>query len=669
MSILKSGRIASNAVVADEIDLINKYAKTALTPEEVYVFPILLCDNEVDRDLDRFPDETLVQLSALFIGKTGISNHEWNSGKQKARIYRTEVVSDPEKTTSIGTPYVYLKAYAYMLRTESNAEMIAEIEGGIKKEISVGCSVERNVCSICGNDYYSGDCPHRKGQTYDGKLCFVELAGAKDAYEFSFVAVPTQKNAGVMKHFKGDYQPKTLKGWGENLGGLRVLGRDSNLNYDVELDVMRSGLIEGSWEYLNVKEYATTFCGTPILCAYPYGKLGDGHNMEEKVDPATGKKYYSFLSPTAERIVGMISEKAEDIRVEERNGEKWIIAKGKLWRFYNKELVDSLAEQGRYRVSAETDVQEVRANAEKEIFEVWRGLGVTMLGDHVRPAIPGAHLHALAAMEPEFENLKIRAASAKSNKPQQETTPRKEDKTFMTIEEIQAKFNGYTVKGISEDGVKAALLSADGAPFIYAFKEGEAEIDTARIQPVKLSFGFGAEVSAEEICAPINAKLNSAETALSELRASADEKDSKIATLEASGSKKDIKITTLEADLASLKEWERSRRIQMAKNAVSNSLVERNASRSEADKFSDDIATALLSAVDAGDYAECVDKSGNWNGVELAENALKILCMDKQDEFDKARAEAEKNAIGNRFAGNAKKQQTGTLAELLAGID
>ena len=78
-------------------------------------------------------------------------------------------------------------------------DLIAEIEGGIKREVSVGCAVERAVCSICGGDLRAGDCGHRKGQEYGGRLCFASLEGASGAYEFSFVAVPAQPLAGVVK--------------------------------------------------------------------------------------------------------------------------------------------------------------------------------------------------------------------------------------------------------------------------------------------------------------------------------------------------------------------------------------------------------------------------------------------------------------------------------------
>jgi hypothetical protein len=55
----------------------------------------------------------------------------------------------------------------------------------------------RSVCSICGSDY--GQCGHRKGEHYDGQLCCAILQEPMDAYEFSFVAVPAQREAGVMK--------------------------------------------------------------------------------------------------------------------------------------------------------------------------------------------------------------------------------------------------------------------------------------------------------------------------------------------------------------------------------------------------------------------------------------------------------------------------------------
>lgn len=94
-------------------------------------------------------------------------------------------------------------AEAYVLRTERNADLIADIEGGIKKEVSVGCAMGQARCSICGEPY--GTCAHRKGAVYDGETCLAVLSEPLDAYEFSFVAVPAQRAAGVTKAGKEGY--------------------------------------------------------------------------------------------------------------------------------------------------------------------------------------------------------------------------------------------------------------------------------------------------------------------------------------------------------------------------------------------------------------------------------------------------------------------------------
>ena len=181
----------------EELQAINRYAKAELTEDQVYTFSVRLCDNEVDRDMERFATEDLERLGELFLGKSGIFDHQWSAKGQTARIYRTEVVREPGVVTAAGDEYRWLKAWAYLMRTEKNQDLITEIEGGIKKEVSVGCSMGRSVCSVCGAE--NGACSHVKGQVYGDKLCFTELREPLDAYEWSFVAVPAQPRAGVGK--------------------------------------------------------------------------------------------------------------------------------------------------------------------------------------------------------------------------------------------------------------------------------------------------------------------------------------------------------------------------------------------------------------------------------------------------------------------------------------
>ncbi len=220
-----------------QLEAINAQAKAKLDAEQVYVFSLRLCDDQVDRDQERFDTGALPALAKLFIGKTGIVDHQWSAEKQVARIFETQVVREDGVS--------YIKAWAYIRRGGANDEIIADIEAGIKKEVSVGCAMGRAVCSICGGEY--GTCGHCKGETYDGQLCCAVLKEPVDAYEFSFVAVPAQREAGVLKALGG--RKRCLKELAEEFGvqgEYRALYKDAQLGKqyrrDLENDVVRLGL-------------------------------------------------------------------------------------------------------------------------------------------------------------------------------------------------------------------------------------------------------------------------------------------------------------------------------------------------------------------------------------------------------------------------------------------
>ncbi len=173
----------------DDIVLINAISRETIKENEVYTFALRLCDNDIDRDFERFGDSTLEELSPMFVGKAGIFDHRWSAKGRVAHIYRTEVVDDGGAITSDGRPRRFLKGWAYMMRTPENAAIIDKIKRGIKREVSVGCAVEQVLCSICGRPI--DECQHKKGTEYNGKMCCGLLVGAKDAYEWAFVTNPT----------------------------------------------------------------------------------------------------------------------------------------------------------------------------------------------------------------------------------------------------------------------------------------------------------------------------------------------------------------------------------------------------------------------------------------------------------------------------------------------
>ena len=221
--------LGSGVATAVQLEAINAQAKAKLTAEQVYVFSLRLCDDQVDRDFERFDTRALAGLAKLFIGKTGIVDHKWSSENQVARIFETQVVKEDGVS--------YIKAWAYIRRGGANEEVIADIEAGIKKEVSVGCAMGRSVCSICGSEY--GTCGHGKGESYDGQVCCAILQEPLDAYEFSFVAVPAQREAGVLKGLGGG--SRCLKELAEEFGAqaeYRALYKQAQLGmkYQKELE-------------------------------------------------------------------------------------------------------------------------------------------------------------------------------------------------------------------------------------------------------------------------------------------------------------------------------------------------------------------------------------------------------------------------------------------------
>lgn len=225
--IQKAASLGAQEITEAELKAINKHTLEPLKAEDVFTFKAILCDNELDRAHEKFTLRALQDFQKLFVGKTVIKDHDRCADNQVARIYATELVQGT-KTTKSGELYTQLVAHCYMVKTASNADLIAEIKAGIKKEGSVGCAVSHVYCSICGTDNAQSYCRHWPGKSYDKEggpqVCTFALDGGRDAYEFSLVAVPAQKAAGVSKSYTGEtvYAPEDATGAPEKSEGTNT---------------------------------------------------------------------------------------------------------------------------------------------------------------------------------------------------------------------------------------------------------------------------------------------------------------------------------------------------------------------------------------------------------------------------------------------------------------
>ena len=119
-------KVNAGRAAPEELDLINKYTRTPLEEKDVYAFSVVLCDNEIDRDYERFSDSSLERLGELYVGVTGIADHEAKSSNQRARIFSCRVETVKDKLCSDGKTYKRLFARAYIPVTESSGEFIAQ---------------------------------------------------------------------------------------------------------------------------------------------------------------------------------------------------------------------------------------------------------------------------------------------------------------------------------------------------------------------------------------------------------------------------------------------------------------------------------------------------------------------------------------------------------------
>lgn len=454
------------------------------------------------------------------------------------------------------------------------------------------------------------------------------------------------------------------------LGLLEVLGRDSDLNYNVKLRIMRSGLNRNNWDYRNIEQFADTFKGTPILCAYPGNRLGDGHNMDETL--WNGEIICDFTGPNAERIVGAIGEGENDVWTETGEDGTWIIANGKLWRFYNRQLCDHLAEQGRMEVSAETEVTEEHDENSVSVFTAWRGLGVTILHETVAPAIPGASIQTLKAMSSErWNELKLKVASyhpnteggagtpptAEEPTPQNNNSNKGVKKTVIFTKKQLAKLNerfvGYVVMAAKENeedhSILVAMRNDNYDSFSYRLASADETIATERIMPMAATVNFGEEfqMNAEDFFSGLTSRV---ERLSADLAKAEKERDDAKATIKA------------------MTEKENTRRIKAMKEAAKTALEKFNADRCAEEKVCEDDIACVMAEIDGGDYTECADKDGNFCGEEKVCQRVMSICAQKDVEY---RA-ANRKKKDNQYAWDgitAPNGDDGTVGALLRGLN
>lgn len=165
----------------------NNEEQSSDSSEGLYYFDIHVCDNDIDRDNERFSLSALADISDKLPGVTIISDHDASSKNQIGRVESAEVVLDTQKLTKTGEPFFKVRAKGYV--PINKKALVEDIKLGIKKEVSISACAVSRWCDECKKEWLQTGCNHI-GST-------VVLSNISDVYELSFVAIPSQRNAGV----------------------------------------------------------------------------------------------------------------------------------------------------------------------------------------------------------------------------------------------------------------------------------------------------------------------------------------------------------------------------------------------------------------------------------------------------------------------------------------
>lgn len=163
---------------------VNKFTLRPLSRDEFAVFTLDLCNNQVDAHYSRFPQEELEAINGMVPGRPFMERHDTRGTLPRGTFFRSRLHREPDHD------YVSVRPDVYVLWTEENEDLIANIEGGVYRATSIGFSFLHPECSICHEDIRT--CDHIPGRTYGEDMCHYIMRDVVSVLEGSVVFSASQ---------------------------------------------------------------------------------------------------------------------------------------------------------------------------------------------------------------------------------------------------------------------------------------------------------------------------------------------------------------------------------------------------------------------------------------------------------------------------------------------
>ena len=185
--IISAVRAGAEVGCDDDLDVVNEVNKFTLRPlnrDEFVVFMLDLCNNQIDAHYSRFPAEELEAINEMVPGRPFMERHDTKGTLPRGTFFRSNLHEEPARD------YVSVRPDVYILRTDGNKDLIANIDGGVYRATSIGFSFKHPECSVCHKDIRT--CDHVPGRTYGDALCHYVMRDVVTVLEGSVVFSASQ---------------------------------------------------------------------------------------------------------------------------------------------------------------------------------------------------------------------------------------------------------------------------------------------------------------------------------------------------------------------------------------------------------------------------------------------------------------------------------------------
>lgn len=178
------------AIKEKYLDAIQQFAKVKLTPDDVHVRGMYLCNSAPDFYYSRFTHQALRDVAEMLPGRSYMVGHNYDNAPI-GRFFHADTVYVPKGRTP-KSETLNVRGLFYVPKDAEGDAIVRRIDTGVWREVSIGFRCLDAPCTICRD--FIGTCGHWPGEVYDRGMCLYDMDGVNAVYEGSSVFAGGQKD-------------------------------------------------------------------------------------------------------------------------------------------------------------------------------------------------------------------------------------------------------------------------------------------------------------------------------------------------------------------------------------------------------------------------------------------------------------------------------------------